>query len=261
MTKDLLDVIFASDKRKNVLMMLHDGQKDMPFLLAGLNTTRPALLPQIRILKESNLIYQSGDSYGLTNIGKTILDEMTPFLNTIDTIDEINGYLTTHKIEGIPEDFLKRINEIRGCQVVEPSLVNAHELNADHFKIGIESKAIYFVFTFMHPSCPWILQQLADKNIHLEMIFTKDLVDVLIEGWKDEFSHYLGYDNLKFYTYEKEIGISSLTVTDTTFQLRLLFNNNEFSNKQIISMSPQGRQWGKELYDHYLKDAKPITHI
>ncbi|MDK2830852.1 MAG: hypothetical protein PWQ75_604 [Methanolobus sp.] len=261
MKKDLLDIIFASEKRKKVLLILHEETKEMPVILSILDTTRPALLPQMKILKESNLIYQSGDSYELTKIGKIVVDEMKPFLNTIDTLDANSRYLTTHKVSGIPEEFQKRISDIQGCQIVEPNIVNAHELNADHFKIGMASKAIYFVFTFMHPSCPWILQQLADNNIHLEIIFTTDLVDKLIEGWPDEFRHYIAYDNVKFYAYEKEVGISSLTVTDETTLLRLLFNNGEFSNKQVLSMTPQGRQWGKELFDYYLKDAKPITHI
>jgi Predicted transcriptional regulator len=261
MKKDLLDIIFNSEKRKHVLLMLYDGQKEMPFILASLDTTRPALLPQMKILKESNLICQSGDNYRLTNIGKIVVDEMKPFLNTIETLDENSNYLTTHKVGGIPEDFLKRISDIRGYNLVEPTVVNAHEMNSDYLKVALASKAVYFVFTFMHPACPWILGQLADNNINVEIIFTRDLVDKLIEGWSEEFRHYIAYDNVKFYIYEKEVGISSLTVTDAGFLLRLLFSNDEFSNKQVLCLSPQGRQWGKELFDYYLKDAKPINHV
>jgi predicted transcriptional regulator len=261
MKKDLLDVIFDSEKRKNVLLMLDDGQKEMPVILSSLNTTRAALLPQMKILKQSNLIYKSGDSYGLTNIGKIVADEMKTFLNTLETLDKNNNYLATHKVGGIPETFLKRISDIRECQLIEPTIINAQEINLDYFKVALASKTVYFVFTFMHPACPWVLGQLADNNINVEIIFTKDLVNKLIEEWTDEFRHYIAYDNVKFYVYEKEVGISSLTVTDGGLLMRLLFSNDEFSNKQLLCQSPQGRQWGKELYDYYLKDSKPITHI
>ncbi|WP_084324032.1 transcriptional regulator FilR1 domain-containing protein [Methanolobus tindarius] len=55
--------------------------------------------------------------------------------------------------------------------------------------------------------------------------------------------------------------VCSLTITDNGFLLRLLFSNNEFSNKQIICMSPEGRKWGKDLYDYYERDAELITEI
>jgi hypothetical protein len=44
MGKTLPDVIFASDKRKEVLLLLRDGAKEMNYLLNALDTTRTALL-------------------------------------------------------------------------------------------------------------------------------------------------------------------------------------------------------------------------
>ncbi|WP_321431219.1 winged helix-turn-helix domain-containing protein [uncultured Methanolobus sp.] len=259
--KHLVDVIFASDKRKRVLLMLKDEPQEMKNLLKELDTNRPALLPQMRILKDHSLIYHSGDVYGLTTIGKIVVDEMKPFLDTIETLCKHNHYLSTHNTDSIPKEFLKRISSIKGSHIIEPNIVNTHEMNSDYLKVALASKAVYFVFTFMHPACPSILKQLADKNINVEIIFTRGLVDKLLEGWSDEFRHFIAYDNIKFYLHEQKVGISSLTVTDAGFLLRLLFNNGDFSNKQMLCLSPQGRQWGKELYDYYLKNAKPITHV
>jgi predicted transcriptional regulator len=56
MKKPLLDVIFASEKRKNVLLVLQEGPKQMETLLESLGTIRQALLPQIRILEEHYLV-------------------------------------------------------------------------------------------------------------------------------------------------------------------------------------------------------------
>lgn len=259
--KQLLDVIFASDKRKNVLLMLHDGPQEMELILAHLDTTRQALLPQMKILKEHHLIYQSDDSYGLTGMGKIVVDEMEPFLNTIETLDENSNYLEAHNIDAIPEPFLKRINHIRGCTIIEPSIVNSHDMNADYLEVALRSRKVYFVFTFMHPSCPLILSQLANSGVNIEIIFSKELVLKLRDSWNKEFKHFLGYENIRFYQYDEYPGISSITVTDEGFLLRLLFNNNEFSNKQLICGGSKGRQWGKDLYDHYRKNATLITEI
>ena len=46
MKKSLIDVLFMSEKRKRVLLLLQDGTKEMEDILKSLDTTRQALLPQ-----------------------------------------------------------------------------------------------------------------------------------------------------------------------------------------------------------------------
>ena len=87
MTKALHDVIFASGKRKGVLQLLKDGPQEMEYLLTSLDTTRQALLPQIRTLEEHYLIDQHKDTYQLTIIGKLLVDKMAPFLETIEALE------------------------------------------------------------------------------------------------------------------------------------------------------------------------------
>lgn len=261
MKKSLLDVLFASEKRKNVILLLKDGPQEMSFLLDSINTSRQALLPQMKILKEHNLLYQSDDSYGLTSIGKLLVNEMKPFLDTIETLDKSSRYFTQHKLDAIPKHLLKRINEIRGLTLVKPGYVNSIELNADYLTDCLESKAVYFVYTFMHPGALSVLDQLVDKGIEVSIIFSKELISKLIDEMYDESKSALGLENVKIYVYEKGVEISSLTVCDKGFLLRLLSKDNEFSNKQITCSSPEGRKWGKDLYDYYLKDAELITEI
>ncbi|WP_342303731.1 hypothetical protein [Methanolobus sp. ZRKC5] len=179
MKKTLLDVLFASEKRKNVILLLKDSHQEMSFLLVNLNTSRQALLPQMKILKEHNLIYQSDDSYGLTSIGKLIVNEMKPFLDTIEMLDESSRYFAQHKLDAIPKHLLRRINDIRGLTLVEPGYVNSIELNADYLTDCLESKAVYFVYTFMHPGALSVLDQLVNKGIEVSMIFSKELISKL----------------------------------------------------------------------------------
>ncbi|OPY18995.1 MAG: hypothetical protein A4E24_01750 [Methanomethylovorans sp. PtaU1.Bin093] len=75
-----------SDKRKKVLLLLQDGPKGMDHLLKYLDTTRPALLPQMRVLEDSYLIIHYKDSYELTTIGKILFDEIVPLLNTLRSL-------------------------------------------------------------------------------------------------------------------------------------------------------------------------------
>lgn len=241
--------------------MVKDGPQEMTFLLDSLNTSRQALLPQMKILKEHGLLFQSGDAYELTVTGKLIVDQMNPFLGIIETLSSSSHYLESHNVGAIPEHFLKRIKEIRGFTLVEPEHVNSVELNADYLTDCLASRAVYFVYTFLHPGSFSVLDKLVAKGIEVSIILSKELAQKMIDEMYDICKHTLTLENVKIYVYEKDVEISSLTVCDTGFLLRMLSKGNEYSNKQIICSSPEGRKWGKDLYDYHLKDAKLMTEI
>ncbi|WP_321420817.1 winged helix-turn-helix domain-containing protein [uncultured Methanomethylovorans sp.] len=257
----LLDVLFNSEKRMNIILLLRDGPQEMDFILSCLSTSRQALLPQMKILKNQKLLYQLDDVYGLTSIGKLIADKMKPLLDLINTVDENSHYLKTHKIDGIPEPFLRRLHEIKDFIVFEPSHINSHELNMNHFEEAIKSKAVYFIATYMHLGGLSVLEQLVQKGTYASLIFTEEYFQKIIKENYDLCKYYLTCDNVKIYTSKNEITISSLTVVDTGFQLRLLYKDGEFSNKQMLCYNPKARKWGKDLYGYYLKDAELITKI
>ena len=108
MKKPLLDVLFMSEKRKQVLLLLQEGPQEMEEVLKSLGTNRQALLPQIRILEEHYLVDHYRDTYELTVVGKLIVDKMKPFLDTLETIDNHISYWGTHDIDFIPPSYYKK---------------------------------------------------------------------------------------------------------------------------------------------------------
>jgi predicted transcriptional regulator len=119
MKKPLLDVMFASEKRKNVLLLMQDGPKKMEYLLQSLNTSRQALLPQTKILEEHYLIQHEKDTYMLTHVGKLIIDEIAPAIGTVDVLSNDIDYWGTHNFDFIPLHLLSRIRELGLCNSVE----------------------------------------------------------------------------------------------------------------------------------------------
>jgi len=79
MKQSLFDVLFMSEKRTKVLLLLKDGLQEMQCFLSSLNTTRQTLLPQVRMLEEHHLVNQHIDTYELTTIGKLVVGEVAPF--------------------------------------------------------------------------------------------------------------------------------------------------------------------------------------
>ncbi|TGC09437.1 helix-turn-helix transcriptional regulator [Methanolobus halotolerans] len=108
MMKSLIDVVFMSEKRKDVLLLLQDGTKEMKVILETLNTTRQALLPQIRILEEHHLVTDSDDTYELTTIGKLIVNDMVSVLSILNVFDVDVDYWGTRNLDFIPSHLLRR---------------------------------------------------------------------------------------------------------------------------------------------------------
>lgn len=102
-------MLLASEKRKDVLLLLEEGPQEMEKILKALNTTRTGLLPQMRTLKEGNLVYQHRDTYELTTIGKLIVAEMISFLRAVNMFGGNYDYLGTHNIDFIPAHLLKKL--------------------------------------------------------------------------------------------------------------------------------------------------------
>ena len=57
---ELLNVISASDKRRNLLILLNSGPQEWDDIKRILNVTSTGMLPQIKILEEEHLIERDG---------------------------------------------------------------------------------------------------------------------------------------------------------------------------------------------------------
>jgi len=58
MESSLIDLVFRSDKRKNLLILLDSGSKSIDEIRDELDVTATSILPQIKKLIDSDLIVQ-----------------------------------------------------------------------------------------------------------------------------------------------------------------------------------------------------------
>ena len=66
---ELLNVISASDKRRNLLMLLNSGPQEWDDIKRILKVTSTGMLPQIKILEEEHLIEQNGQKVFINSDG------------------------------------------------------------------------------------------------------------------------------------------------------------------------------------------------
>lgn len=262
MKKNLLDVIFASDKRKKVLLFLQDGPREMESILTFLHTTRQALLPQIRMLEEHKLLRKNpGDIYELTVIGKLVVSEMIPLLGLVDALDENIDYWGTHDLSFIPFNLLKRLNELQSSTLVQPDLSLIYEVNKGFMEKTRKSKSMTSFTTFLFPNYSSFLSEWKDCGVDISLIITKELFEKLKAENPDYLRKFVTEGHGKLFVYYKDVHVISFSQNDYCLMLRLFTNEGNFDNKLLTIHDSGAFEWGRELFEYYKQKSVPVTSV
>ena len=107
MKLQLVNLLLFSDKRKNFLLLLAEGPKNIDEALNLLQIPRISLLPQIKKLKEEGLIVQEGDICRLSVIGDILIKKVQLLLDATSVFEENDYFWSQRKMDTIPFSFLK----------------------------------------------------------------------------------------------------------------------------------------------------------
>lgn len=261
MGKQLLDVIFASEKRKGTLLLLRDEPKEMDALLKLFETSRQSVLPQIRILEKNHLIEHYKSTYELTTIGKLVVDEMIPLLDTIEFLDNDIDYWGTHNLDFIPPNLLKRVSELGNYRVITPTVTEIHQISSEFQESSKNSTSVFTITSFFHPNFPELLSELIKNNATIHTIISKDLLENLQTQHALQFKKLFESKLVHIYVYPKQMHFMSFAYNDYQIMMLLLKSNGEISNKHFLCSNPKSLYWAKDLFEYYLKDSIPITEL
>ncbi|WP_406657463.1 winged helix-turn-helix domain-containing protein [Methanolobus sp. ZRKC2] len=261
MKKQLLDVLFMSEKRKNVLLLLQDGMKETNTLLCSLETTRQALLPQIRILEESKLVDHRDDTYELTTIGQLVVEEMSALVDTVEVLDIDIAYWGERQLDFIPPDLFKRLNELGSCKVFIPDMTELHEINKEFFEKSKESRRVTKVITFLYPNFPSIYSEWIASGLYISLIISAELFEKIQEDNYEEFRGYLNSGKMELFVYSGEIKFLSFGYNDHCASFKLLRKTGDYDSKELLCCNPGAVKWCRELCEYYKAKSTPITDI
>lgn len=261
MKKGLIDVIFASDKRKDVLLFLQDGAKEMREILKNFQATRQSLLPQIRILEEHHLVFHYDDIYELSTIGKLVVDKMIPLLKTVDILESDIDYWGTHNIDFIPPDLLNRICELGCCDLIQVPLHQLFDEDQQFLEEAKNADSLFIVTSFVFPNYKEFFAELIANNVNIKVIFSQDIYEKVIRDIPEDIHHYLETPNVQFYLYHGNFKFLSFSYTNHAVLIRLLNLEGNYDNKRLFCSGNSARGWAKELFEYYLKDSIPVTEL
>ena len=268
MKKALIDVLFASDKRKQVLVLLQEEPKEMKTLLTSLETTRKELVPQMKILEKHHLVSHYEDTYELTAIGKLIVDEIVPLLEKIDVLDTDIDYWGTRKLDFIPPHLFKSLLELKECQIINPYTQSIYarplEIYGTDDKFQETSKNcnnFYAVSAFFHPNFINMFTEMLHGKVKINVIVTANVVDIIRNQYQAEYIEIIKSKLFNLFVYPKKIDFVSFAYNEYYLLMRLLTNEGNYDYKYMLSSSQSALDWGKELFEYYSKDSVPLARI
>lgn len=262
MKKPLLSVVFASEKRKNVLQLLQDGPKEMEYILKSLHDTRQALLPQMKILENHCLVNHYDDIYELTCMGKITTNKVNHVLRIFDVFEADSDYWGNHKFDFLPVNLLENIGEVGKHNVVNGSVDIMYTVDSEYVELTSKSKSCHTILSFIHPNAIPFFVDMVGKNVNVYVIFLQDVFNKVKSEYCSELRELINSDSAYLYLYQKEM-TSFLGVTWNDYYTYMMLYRNDGSTdfNYVLCSIPNASDWNKEIFDFYLKDSIKITEI
>jgi len=259
---ELIELIFLSDKRKQLLLFLKSGAKNMDEITEALQVTSTSILPQIKKLKDMSLVVQEDKTYILSLIGKVLVEKMQPLVSTIELFEDNFEYWSEKDLQGFPPSFRKKLGELGKCKLIQPDLDRMFEVDPEVVENLSKSSQVLEAIAYFHQPLISLCQELAKKGVEFSFIMSESVLQRYYTDYMKDFRIMLSLDNVKFFRYSGELKIANLAVSDKFFLVSLFpKNQRHFERENLISYEPSARQLGTELFNELLLDSTRVTEI
>ncbi|AKB43917.1 MULTISPECIES: helix-turn-helix transcriptional regulator [Methanosarcina] len=261
MENNLLDLILLSEKRKNVLLLLLEGPKDIETIKKALSASATAVQPQVKKLKEQHLIVQEKNLYKLSEIGRVVVEKMKPLVDTLAVLEENANYWAEREVNEIPPFLLQRICELGHCTIIEPQVDYMFEMIPEYVRNVRMAKELRVAISYFHPLFPSFYLEIAEKGIPISLLLPESILKRWIEDYREQTEQYLKKENAKLFVCTDCERISAVVAADNFMALALFPKSTVFDRKYVICFEPGALAWGKELYDYYEQHSEQIKNI
>ncbi|HWQ47489.1 MAG TPA: winged helix-turn-helix domain-containing protein [Methanosarcina sp.] len=261
MSSSLCDTIWLSEKRKNLLLLLMEGPRDIDQIKTSLNVTSKAMMPQIKILKKQGLVLQKEDTYMLSEIGKLVVGNMLPLLNTLEVLEENKEYWASRDTSVIPNEQFMQLGELGECMVIEPDLNHLFDLPREFTENLIKSRCIMSSLSYYHPLYPSLYSRLAKSGAEMEIVLTKAVLERLKDDCRDELETLLDSKNTVVKVCEEKLQLPTIAVTEKFMYICLFNKQGKYDHRKVMSFDASALRWGRELFMHYDELSQEVIEI
>lgn len=257
----LLDLVLFSEKRKDFFLLLKEGPKGIDEILKKLQVSRTALLPQIKKLKEDNLVIHEEGMYRLSAIGEIIVEKVQPLLDTLSIFEKNEDFWANRSLAPIPPHLIRRISELGDYHLIEPDLSHTFDLNQKFVNNLSSASYVHMFCSYFHPHFPSLFLNLVRKGIEVSLILNEAVYLRFVEDFTEEGTELFSAENSSIYILEKE-GVETpalVAAANRVLSLGLFNESGRFDRQYVVSFESRAVKWGEELFNYYRGISKEIT--
>lgn len=262
MNTQLLELIFLSEKRKNLLLFLREGPKTIEEIKIHLDVGAVAILPQLKRLRENCLVIKNGNIYSLSSLGIAVAGRMQSMVDLLKVFGNRYDYCENHAIECIPAPFLERIGELSNCTFSEPpDSIHLFEPHKDWLENLTKSKKINGICSIFNPLFTSSFRPLLERGIKVSILVTLPVYERIKQEFVVNLREFSTFEDTGFYVCSEKIEFTHV-VTDRFLSLTLPFSNGTYDqNQHIFCFDSNAIQWGEDLFTYYRNRSDKITEI
>lgn len=257
----LIDTIFFSEKRKNLLLLLKDGPKTIDEIKTKLEVSSSPVMAQIRILLKEGLVVQKRDVYELSVKGKLIVPRMEPLLSTFRVFGDNFDYWARQDLRTLPPHLLERIGELGKCSEIIPEKTHIFDYPPEITDPLQRSGVVMEVSSFFRPGYPYLYLDLARKGIEVSLVLEKPIYEKLVSDYRKDVEEFITMKNTRLFICRNKIELASCMVTDLFISLSLFSKDGRYYNHEMVSFEKSAIFWGQELFDFFLEISEQIKRI
>ncbi|MHB8101333.1 MAG: helix-turn-helix transcriptional regulator [Methanosarcina sp.] len=259
MKQSHINLIFSSDKRRDLLFLLKKEPRDVDTIKELLKVDAGSIQPHIKKMKDYDLITEENKIYRLSKKGEVIVENMQLLLNVVEVFEENAEYWKTHDLSSIPDFLLERIEELGHFELLEPGAEHLAETPKVLLENMLTSREIMTFVSYFHPESPSIYANLAEKGAEVKLCMTENVARRLFSSYKDEAKKLCRGRNSKLFILRKNVSIPSVIVTDRFLAFKLFETDGKLRDQLVLCFGEEALCWGKELFHYCMETAEPLN--
>lgn len=259
----MINLLLFSDKRRDFLLLLKDGPRNIDEMLDKLKVPRNTILPQIKKLKEKGLIVREGDECRLTILGNIIVRKLQPLVDAAFVLDIDEPFWVSRKLDTVPSCFLGRVGELKDCCLVEPEPAHEFDLIPEIVSAFRAPSRAMMLFSYFHPQLPSFFLDVAKKGKEFLLVLNRGVFERFLQDFRNEGEEILKQENVDVFVLEDNaLEIPSVVaISEGTLILGLLNRWDRADRQYLVNREPCAVKWGEELFAYYKERALKVTSL
>lgn len=255
-----VQTIYRSRLQTQILLSLNESKQTLSQIREITGSTSQAIIPQIRKLKNDQLIETMNNNYCLTPLGKVVASNIADFTVTIGVVDRHKYFWSNHYLEGIPTSLLNEIRCLYNSKLISDTNTEIFNVYNNYLTILNEADHVFGVSSIMSTGHADVLSERVCEGIPVELIVTGDVAKQLRqEPYVEKINSLDGYTNFKLMVADENMKVG-VTVTDKCLSLGLYKKDGVTydTTTDLFSFDQMAVKWGEKLFNYYRNRAKPF---